>query len=508
MGLSGLVGATAGPAAARDPNPGDTPSRHNARTLASPVDPGSERSHSVERAPFSDAGDRTSSSHPTALDRYVHAPDPAYEYHPVRVLDGDGFKVHVLEMTSQTWRSPSEVDRTEWKHWVSIYVPDTVKHRIALLYVSGGRNDDSPPKKAHPILSHIATATGSVTIYLQQVPNEPLTFAGEGTPRREDALIAYAWDRYLRTKDATWVPRLPMTKSVVRAMDTAVDFCSRPEVGGLPIDGFVVAGSSKRGWTTWTTAAVDSRVVAIVPMVIDLLNVEASFRNHYRSYGSWSPAIQEFVDLDIPRWLGTRRFRDLERIEDPYAYRRRLSLPKLIVNGTGDPFFLPDSSRFYFDDLPGEKYLRYVPNTDHSLDDTDAFDTLLAFYRAILEGSPRPDFSWRFKGESSIGLRIDPVRPPSEVRLWHAENPRARDFRLSTIGKTWTSRALEPAAQGEYVATVPYPDKGWTAFFVELTYPGSGAEPLKVTTAVRIIPPQLPYSWRGGRKSMLSEERH
>jgi len=37
------------------------------------------------------------------------------------------------------------------------------------------------------------------------------------------------------------------------------------------------------------------------------------------------------------------------------------------MNSTGDQFFLPDNSQFYFQDLPGEKYLRYVPNTDHSM---------------------------------------------------------------------------------------------------------------------------------------------
>ena len=42
-------------------------------------------------------------------------------------------------------------------------------------------------------------------------------------------------------------------------------------------------------------------------------------------------------------------------------------MPKFMVYAAGDQFFLPDSSRFYFDDLKGEKYLRYVPNTDHSL---------------------------------------------------------------------------------------------------------------------------------------------
>jgi len=67
--------------------------------------------------------------------------------------------------------------------------------------------------------------------------------------------------------------RLPMTKSAVRAMDTVTAFLgSSREVtsGGR----FVVAGGSKRGWTTWTTAAVDKRVVGIIPIVIDVLNIE------------------------------------------------------------------------------------------------------------------------------------------------------------------------------------------------------------------------------------------
>lgn len=35
----------------------------------------------------------------------------------------------------------------------------------------------------------------------------------------------------------------------------------------------MVAGASKRGWTTWTTAAVDKRVFAAIPIVMDLLNL-------------------------------------------------------------------------------------------------------------------------------------------------------------------------------------------------------------------------------------------
>jgi PhoPQ-activated pathogenicity-related protein len=428
-----------------------------------------------------------------ALERHVRAPDTAYAYHLVKTLEGDGYRAHVLEMTSQSWRTPEEVDRTVWKHWVTIVVPRSVRHRTALLFVSGGRSTTPAPAEPNPVIARIAAATGAVGVYLQQVPNQPLTFTGEGVPRREDALMAYAWDRYLRSGDATWLPRLPMTKSVVRAMDTVVDFCATQVGGGLSIESFVVAGSSKRGWTTWTTAVVDPRVVAIVPMVIDLLNVETSFRHHYRAYGFWSPAVEEYVALHILDWFGTREFHALQEIEDPYSYRDGLTLPKLIVNATGDPLFLPDSSRFYFDKLKGEKHLRYVPNADHSLDGTDAFDSLLAFFREIVDGVPRPELSWRFEGRTAIRVWTGTKRRPSEVRLWKASNPDARDFRLETIGPQWTATLLEPHADGVYLGRVEQPARGWTAFFVEMTYPGAGNEPLKLTTAVRVVPDTLPH---------------
>lgn len=429
----------------------------------------------------------------TALDRYVRAPDPAYSYRPATVLDGDGFRAYVLELTSQSWRTPAEVDRTIWKHWLTIIVPKVVRHKTALLYISGGQADKPPPAEADPRFVRIAVATGSVAALLKQVPYEPLTFAGESAPRREDALIAYAWERFLRTGDATWLPRLPMTKAAVRAMDAITDFCARPEADRVTVDSFVVAGCSKRGWTSWTTAAVDSRVVAVVPMVIDLLNVERSFVHHYRSYGSWSAAIQAYVDMGIPSWFGTKEFRALTEIEDPYAYRARLTLPKLIVNATGDPFFAPDSSRFYFAELPGESHLRYVPNADHSLDGSDAFDTLLAFHREIVEGTPRPEFTWRFAGETAIEVRTHPPPVPAVVRLWQAWNAEARDFRLESIGPAWQSTLLEPQGAGVYRATVERPARGWTAFFVELTYANAAFEPLKLTTAVRVVPDTLPY---------------
>src|SRR5918999_3182878 len=133
------------------------------------------------------------------------------------------------------------------------------------------------------------------------------------------------------------------------------------------------------------------------PAVIDLLNIEPSFVHHWRAYGAWSDAVNDYVNHGIMNWMGTPEFRALMKIEEPYEYRDRLTMPKFILNASGDQFFLPDSSSFYFDDLKGEKHLRYVPNASHSLDKTDALETLQAFYASIVSGTPRPEIRWRFE---------------------------------------------------------------------------------------------------------------
>ena len=40
---------------------------------------------------------------------------------------------------------------------------------------------------------------------------------------------------------------------------------------------------------------------------------------------------------------------------------------------------------------------------------------------------------------------------------------------------------------------VDQPESGWTAFFVELTYDTGSNLPLKLTTAVRVLPDTLPF---------------
>ena len=141
------------------------------------------------------------------------------------------------------------------------------------------------------------------------MPNEPVQFADESRTRSEDGIIAYTWMKYMKTGDETWPLRLPMTKAAVRAMDTITAVMATPEAGAVKVEKFVVSGGSKRGWTTWTAAAVDKRVVAIVPASIDLLNLEKSFDHHFRVYGFCAPAVKGHSAAVLPRSvMNERRF--------------------------------------------------------------------------------------------------------------------------------------------------------------------------------------------------------
>jgi PhoPQ-activated pathogenicity-related protein len=428
----------------------------------------------------------------TALDRYVHAPDASYKWELVATIPGDGFKAYVLDLTSQTWKPPVEPDRTVWKHWLTIFVPTLVEHPTGFLYITGGNNRSKAPDKADPGMAEIALATNSVVAELRMVPNQPLSFPDAAKKDMvEDEFIAYTWDKFLRTGDEMWPARLPMTKSAVRAMDAVQEFMKSEAGGKLTVANFMVAGGSKRGWTTWTTAAVDKRVVAIAPMVIDLLNNEKSFEHHYMAYGFYSPAVKDYENLDIMKWSGTPQFKALMKIEEPYEYRDRLTIPKYIINAAGDQYFLPDSSRFYFDELKGEKYLRYVENTDHSLKNSDAREGLIAFYDAFLKNKPRPKFFWKFEDNGAI--KVTTVTKPKEVKLWQATNPEKRDFRLMSIGPAYKSTVLTEQKDGVYIGKAEKPATGYTAYFIELTFPTGTKYAEKFTTAVRVNPDTLPF---------------
>ncbi|TWU42294.1 PhoPQ-activated pathogenicity-related family protein [Novipirellula artificiosorum] len=451
----------------------------------------------VESTPINDG--------PTALDEYVAAPDDTYQWQLVASKRVDGFRYHVIDLKSQTWLTPAEVDRPVWQHWLTLIIPDAATSETAMMMIDGGSNGKAAPEKWNPLAAQVALATRSIVATVSMIPNQPLEFSGDGQRRYEDDLIGYTWDKYMKTDDARWPARLPMTKAVVRAMDTVEAFTAQDNIDGPAVTSFVVTGASKRGWTTWTTAAVDDRVKAIAPIVIDVLNVSKSMDHHFAAYGFWAPAIGNYVQHKITDRFFDPQCKALLQLVDPFAYRDRLTMPKLILNAAGDQFFLPDSSQCYFDELLGEKHLCYVPNGDHSLGGTNALESLIAFHYAILNEIDRPDLAWESLNASST--RIEPTMKPSQVTLWQATNPNARDFRVETIGRSYLASEIQPSADGSYLAEVEVPEQGFTAFLVQFEFDIGAPTPLRLTTPVRVIPDTLPFADHLERRARVDQPR-
>jgi PhoPQ-activated pathogenicity-related protein len=104
--------------------------------------------------------------------------------------------------------------------------------------------------------------------------------------------------------------------------------------------------------------------------------------------------------------------------------------------------------------------------------------------------------------EPDGSIRVLTEDRPREVNLWQATNPKARDFRLETLGPAYTRTVLQSHGDGAYVGKIATPQQGWTAFFVELVFDSGDQVPYKFTTQVRVVPDKLPYSIDELRKSL------
>ncbi len=443
--------------------------------------------------------------HATALDDYIASANPHYtwtEY--ASVYDGNflyNTRTTTLQLTSQAWRDSSEVSPSIWTHWVTVTVPGGLLVSVedtALVLINGGDIGEpapiiNPSDAGNLQFRNLSIATGSVIVELRGVPNQPLQFSDEAFNRSEDEIIAYSWEKFLSGGDDFWPVQLPMVRSTLACMDAVQEFRSS-------IDYFVLTGGSKRGWTAWLTAAVDNRVVAISPIVSDLLNMRRTFAHHWSCYGFWADALSPYEDMGIFDWFDTPQVDELLTIVDPYEYRDRLNIPKLIVTAAGDDFFVHDSVQFYLDDLLGETYIRTVPNTNHYLDGAfdEVFANMVPYYDAFLRGQSRPTFDWTLNDDGS--MTVATTDSPMAVYLWQADNPTERDFRQVTIGTAWTQSALTEQSPGVYVADPGVPMTGWRSYFVELVYDFSGSflgqlddYDYRFTTEMRVLPEVRPF---------------
>ncbi|WP_247236714.1 PhoPQ-activated pathogenicity-related family protein [Telluribacter sp. SYSU D00476] len=413
-----------------------------------------------------------------ALQSYLNNGDTSYSWVVKDSTTLGNVKAYTLLLTSQKWRQYT------WRHQLTLLVPKDVKYTGTLLYIDGGSNSNQQPawsrsdRMVSP-MANIATTNKAVVAVLYQTPNQPLF-----NNLYEDALISYTLHQYQKDGDYTWPLLFPMVKSAVRAMDAVQEFCKqrlRQEVNG-----FVISGASKRGWTTWLTGATgDRRVRAIAPMVIDVLNMPVNLEYQKQMYGTYSEQISDYVRLGIPQSANTPKGKAIVAMIDPYSYRSQLTMPKLIVMGTNDEYWTIDAIKHYYNDLPGSNLIHYVPNAGHSLGGgRQAFQALSAFVGTTLQNRKYPTPTWNIESGPSAAVLTMEVQMQDlvEVVLWSATSA-DRDFR----NDKWTSKSMGKSTIARIQVEQPYPANGFRAFYVDLKYKAPGGGEYTVSTRAFVL---------------------
>ena len=410
-----------------------------------------------------------------ALAAYVAKPDDAFEWHVQRRYASDGGDVVELHFESQRWQGEP------WKHQLLVIHPKRVADEKRALFIIGGgrwRNEydaatgDEPLPEDGEIFVAMARVLRTNVVVLGQVPYQPLF------GMTEDRLIAHTFERYLSTHDPEWPLLLPMVKSVTRAFDASSAFAEQEF--GAPLEHFTVLGGSKRGWTTWLTAAVDERVTAIAPIVIDALNMEQHFPHQTEAWGAPSESIKPYTDLGLDRILASDEGTDLREIVDPYSYRAKITQPKIVMLATNDQYFPLDSANLYFDGLVGPKWLLYLPNEPHSVKGYGpVIRALRALHEAAGGGRPMPQVDWEYEQRDdglALCIKADNARG---LRIWRAVSA-DRDFRDAQ----WQSVVDVKRARGRF--DLERPAEGYVAMFGEARY-GVALHAFALSTGLAVV---------------------
>jgi PhoPQ-activated pathogenicity-related protein len=263
-------------------------------------------------------------------------------------------------------------------------------------------------------------------------------------------------------------------------MDAVQEFSSKQL--NLKVNHFVISGASKRGWTTWLSNAIDDkRVVAIAPIVIDMLNMPKSLSYQLETYGEYSIQIEDYVKLGIPQSTNTPEGKAITTMIDPYSYREKFTVPKMIFIGTNDEYWTADAIKHYFDDIPGINMIHYVPNAGHDLGGgKQAFEALSAFFGLTLKKMDYPVPTWNVvKGQDGFEITVNAKADNlQDAAIWGTTSA-DRDFR----NNLWLTRRIKLAGNTAKF-TVPFVKKGFQAFYVDLKYKDPNGGSYTVSTRV------------------------
>jgi PhoPQ-activated pathogenicity-related protein len=403
-----------------------------------------------------------------SLARHLSQPEAQYKWEKGTETQQGFVTVTDLKLRSQVWRG------IPWDHTIRVFKPATVQYpKTALLFITGG----NPGRDEDQFATLLAGAFQAPLAILYNIPNQPL-FDG----KNEDDLIAHTFSEYLRSGDDTWPLLAPMTKSAIKAMDALQAFSEKE--WKAKIDGFVVTGASKRGWTTYLTGASDPRVKGIAPMVFDNLKFEAQMPRQLALWGKYSEQIDDYTRRGLQQQLSTARGQELVRMVDPWFYRDKLKMPKLLIHGANDRYWATDATAAYWNDLQGEKSLIALPNSGHGLEDRGRLvATLIAFFHHVAGKSEFPRLTFENGGSGSKRtLKLGATMKPKEARLWIARSL-SMDFRDAK----WESAPMRSEGDS-FIGDVEVPGTGGVAWFGEAVFTGPHGGTFTLTTTPQVAP--------------------
>ena len=88
-------------------------------------------------------------------------------------------------------------------------------------------------------------------------------------------------------------------------------------------------------------------------MVFDNLKFSAQMPRQLALWGKYSEQIEDYTRRGLQQQMLSERGQQLSRMVDPWFYRDRLKMPKLLIHGSNDRYWATDAASLYWDDLRG-----------------------------------------------------------------------------------------------------------------------------------------------------------
>jgi PhoPQ-activated pathogenicity-related protein len=496
------------------------------------------------------------------LDEYIRKPESKFAWHDTGVVIDKmlfGSTATMLNVTSLEWLDTTKAigpNGALWTHQVMVVIPKKLTiTNMSTVVMTGGCNADhgngtgpAPPTAKDEYLAvadNIAYQTGGIVVAVYQIPNCKMHFPSDpsGKAREEDALIAWAWYEYIQDPqhNPEWLPRLPMAKAGFQCMKAVEQYLSQKKIAN--INGWLVSGASKRGWTSWIVGAVTPtpdlpNVIAIAPLVPIVPDLIPEIHRQWKSYDGFTFAFTDYTAINFTQFLDGPEFSSALEIIDPIHYGERLAqIPKVVVLSSDDEFMQFDWSDIWYEKLTGEKHLLIAPNSEHSLASgiPEILACLSAFYVSLAKGlTERPSFTYDYNNSTgAITVTIPDNIPHGKVVLRHAQTMQSerRDFRWIRLANNdtgactfpevkipavsegggncvvpiiWTGKTLKPTDPSKpnvFTAIPPEPKDGhWTGYYVEIYYPSNEIKSeFQFTTPGYAWPNTLPFKDCSGK---------